>query len=82
MDDLIAGDVLGKVAAHCSPYACSRFQKRDLPHAHILIILAACDRVLTAELVDRIVVAERFPKDFQKQTVVDKDNNYPIYRRR
>ena len=25
---------------------------------------------------------KKFPKDFQKQTVVDQDNNYPIYRRR
>merc|ERR1711867_139868 len=103
------------------------FQKRGLPHAHILIILAAGDRAFTPDLVDSIVVAElppdpddteddaekkqrkrlqtivlsnmvhgpcgrekpssscmengkctkKFPKDFQKQTVVDQDNNYP-----
>jgi hypothetical protein len=25
---------------------------------------------------------KRFPKDFQKQTIVDIDNNYPMYKRR
>ena len=25
---------------------------------------------------------KRFPKDFQKQTIVDTDNNYPMYKRR
>ena len=108
------------------------FQKRGLPHAHILIILADDDRTLTAEMVDNVVVAElppdpedtedpliaaerkrlqnivlnnmihgpcgaanptcpcmengrctkNFPKEFQKQTTVDPDNNYATYRRR
>ena len=108
------------------------FQKRGLPHAHILIILAENDRTLTIDSVDSIVVAElppspeeakdaetaaerqrlqtivlnnmihgpcgavnpkcpcmdngrctkSFPKEFQKQTIVDTDNNYPTYRRR
>ena len=129
MNDLIVGEVLGKVVAHMHVI---EFQKRGLPHAHILLILAAQDRKFTQDLVDSIVVAElppkpeetndeaekeqrdrlqkivlsnmihgpcgkakpdspcmengrctkNFPKDFQKQTVVDKDNNYPIYRRR
>jgi hypothetical protein len=129
MNDLIVGEVLGKVVAHMHVI---EFQKRGLPHAHILLILAAQDRKFTPDLVDSIVVAElppkpedtedkeekkqrerlqkivlsnmihgpcgkenpncpcmengrctkNFPKDFQKQTVVDTDNNYPIYRRR
>ena len=37
MNDLIAGEVLGKVVAHMHVI---EFQKRGLPHAHILIILA------------------------------------------
>ena len=37
------------------------FQKRGLPHAHILIILAENERSLTPELVDSIVVAELPP---------------------
>ena len=128
MHDIVVGEVLGKVAAHMHVI---EFQKRGLPHAHILIILA--DRPpLTAEYVNSIVSAElppdpaeaetedeakqrerlqkivlssmihgpcgadnpncacmdngrctkRFPKDFQKQTVVDTDNHYPTYMRR
>ena len=129
MNDFIAGEVLGKVVAYMHVI---EFQKRGLPHAHILLILAAGDRVFTPELVDSIVVAElppdpedtadpkekeqrqrlqkiilsnmvhgpcgkakpdspcmedgkctkHFPKEFQKKTVVDTDNNYPVYRRR
>ena len=37
------------------------FQKRGLPHAHILIILSDDDRRLTPDLVDSIVVAELPP---------------------
>ena len=58
MNDLIAGEALGKVVAHMHVI---EFQKRGLPHAHILIILAACDRLFTQELVDSIVVAELPP---------------------
>ena len=123
MHDIVVGEVLGKVAAHMHVI---EFQKRGLPHAHILIILA--DRPpLTAEYVNSIVSAElppdpaeaetedeakqrerlqkivlssmihgpcgadnpncacmdngrctkRFPKDFQKQTIVDTENHYP-----
>ena len=129
MQDLKSGGVLGKVVAHMHVI---EFQKRGLPHAHILIILADADRTLTAELVDAIVVAElppnpddiddpaeaaevkrlrdivltnmihgpcgssnpscpcmengrckkNYPKEFQKQTSVDTDNNYATYRRR
>jgi hypothetical protein len=41
MNDLIVGEVLGKVVAHMHVI---EFQKRGLPHAHILLILAAQDR--------------------------------------
>merc|ERR1712214_63135 len=108
------------------------FQKRGLPHCHILIILADHDRDMTPEFVDSIVTAElppspddtddptekeqrqrlqdivmnsmvhgpcgasdpskpcmedgqctkRFPKEFQKATIVDHDNNYATYKRR
>ena len=58
MQDLISGEALGKVVAHMHVV---EFQKRGLPHAHILIILADADRALTAELVDSIVVAELPP---------------------
>ena len=58
MQDLISGEALGKVVAHMHVV---EFQKRGLPHAHILIILADADRALAAELVDSIVVAELPP---------------------
>ena len=129
MQDLKTGGVFGKVVAHMHVI---EFQKRGLPHAHILIILANNDRTMTPDTVDSIVVAElppspeetedadaaaerhrlqtivlnnmihgpcgvanpkcpcmenghctkRYPKEFQKQTIVDPDNNYPTYRRR
>ena len=37
------------------------FQKRGLPHAHILIILASDDRSMTADEVDLAVCAELPP---------------------
>ena len=129
MHDLTNGELLGKVVAHMHV---TEFQKRGLPHEHILIILANHDRTLTPELVDSIVVAELppspdnidtigckedvetlesivmsnmihgpcgaenpsaqcmdngkctkgFPKEFNKQTIVDPENFYAIYRRR
>ena len=58
MYDLTVGKVLGKEVAHMHVI---EFQKRGLPHAQILIILAAGDRVFTPDLVDTIVVAELPP---------------------
>ena len=37
------------------------FQKRDLPHIHILIILAKEERVMTPDFVDSVVCAELPP---------------------
>ena len=129
MNDLISGEILGKVVAHMHVI---EFQKRGLPHAHILIILANEDRTMTADGVDQAVCAElppdpeeaetqeeadqrcrlqdivvtnmvhgpcgaenpscpcmengrctkNYPKSFQKETIVDPDNNNPTYRRR
>ena len=58
MQDLKTGGVIGKVVAHMNVV---EFQKRGLPHAHILIILADQDRKMTAEMVDSIVSAELPP---------------------
>ena len=44
MQDLKTGGVIGKVVAHMHVV---EFQKRGLPHAHILIILADSDRTIT-----------------------------------
>ena len=48
MQDLKTGHVLGKVVAHMHVI---EFQKRGLPHVHILVILADEDRVATPDSV-------------------------------
>ena len=58
LKDLKAGGIFGKSVADLHVI---EFQKRGLPHAHILIILANQDRPLTSELVDGAVCAELPP---------------------
>ena len=58
MHDLKFGNLFGQVVAHMHVI---EFQKRGLPHAHILIIMANRDRPTTPEVVDSIVVAELPP---------------------
>ena len=58
MNDLVQGGCFGQVVGYLY---CVEFQKRGLPHAHILLILANHDRAMTAELVDGMVVAELPP---------------------
>ena len=128
--DINDGKIFGDVVAHLWVV---EFQKRGLPHAHILIILDSKDIPKTAEQVDQIVCAElppnpedpdisdeerarrqplwdivinnmihgpcgdqnskspcmengkcskQFPKPFQKQTLMDEERSYPVYRRR
>ena len=129
MQDLKTGHALGKVVAYMHVI---EFQKRGLPHVHILIILSDEDRVVSPESVDNAISAElppnpddtddpaekaqrerlqdiivrnmihgpcgsanpsspcmengrctkNFPKEFQKMTSVDPDNNYATYKRR
>ena len=55
MDDLTTKHVLGRVVGHVHTI---EFQKRGLPHAHILLILAPNDKPETAADVDNIVSAE------------------------
>ena len=55
MEDLKKKHVLGRVVA-CIHVV--EFQKRGLPHAHILLILAAEDKPRTIEDIDAIVSAE------------------------
>ena len=64
MHDLISGQILGKVVAHMHVI---EFQKRGLPHAHILIILSSEDRSMTAEGVDLAVSAELPPDPEEAQ---------------
>merc|ERR1712155_78913 len=67
MKDLTTGGLFGKSVAHMRV---TEWQKRGLPHAHILLILEDQDRTATAELVDSLVMA------------VDPDSFYATYRRR
>lgn len=55
MDDLIKRDILGKVTAHIYTI---EFQKRGLPHAHILLILSPEDKPQTVDEYDKIISAE------------------------
>ncbi|GBN42708.1 hypothetical protein AVEN_52571-1 [Araneus ventricosus] len=54
-DDLTVHGVLGKSIAHVYTI---EFQKRGLPHAHILIVLQADDKFSTSEHIDKFVCAE------------------------
>ena len=55
MHDLVNVGVFGKVVAHMYSV---EFQKRGLPHAHILLILTDEDKPRTIEQIDRIVSAQ------------------------
>ncbi|EEY61181.1 helitron helicase-like protein [Phytophthora infestans T30-4] len=65
LDDLNQG-VLGRVRARIYVV---EFQKRGLPHAHVLVILADEDKPRTREIVDKMVCAE----------IPDKDTNPQLY---
>jgi hypothetical protein len=53
--DLEVGHVLGRHVAHTSVI---EFQKRGLPHAHLLLFVADEDKPRTAEDYDRVICAE------------------------
>ena len=55
VNDLIENAVLGKIIAHMYVV---EFQKRGLPHAHILLILESSDKLRTPEHVDTIISTE------------------------
>ena len=55
LHDLTKGNILGKCISHT---AVIEFQKRGLPHAHILLILASEDKPFTADDYDKIVCSE------------------------
>ena len=55
LDDLLKHNVLGKVVA--CVYVIE-FQKRGLPHAHILLILDQESKFRTVDEIDRVVCAE------------------------
>ena len=71
MKDLTVGGLFGQVVGWL---AAIEFQKRGLPHAHILIILANHDRMVNPELVDSLVMAE-LPPDPQTAVTDDEKSN-------
>jgi len=53
--DLFINDVLGIIISHIYVI---EFQKRGLPHAHLLLILKECDKPRNADMYDKIICAE------------------------
>ena len=66
MDDLLKLEILGRVKAHT---ATIEFQKRGLPHAHILLIMDAECKPKTTDMIDSIVSTE----------IPDRDTNPKLY---
>ena len=70
MKDLISGGIQGKAVAQMHVI---EFQKRGLPHAHMLIILAYDDRTMTPEAVDQAECAELPPDPEEADTQAEVD---------
>ena len=78
LSDITKKHILGKPLAYVYTI---EFQKRGLPHAHILIILTDEDKPRDPSAYDNIVCSKRFPKEFSCVTSTANDG-YPNYRRR
>ena len=63
LEDLLVKKVLGAVSAHINVV---EWQKRGLPHAHILICLEEQDKIKSKEQVDAIVSSEIPDKQMHK----------------
>ena len=63
-DDIVNKRVLGRVVAHVHVF---EFQKRGLPHVHMLLILDDNDKLHSLDDYDRIVRAEIPSKDDEPQ---------------
>ena len=57
LSDLFKTKVLGNTVAHLYVI---EFQKRGLPHAHILVFFAPGEKVVNSDMIDDVVCAE-FP---------------------
>ncbi len=58
LNDLISGSAFGQVVAHL---AVVEWQKRGLPHSHILLIMSNQDKPKSSEDVDKVITAELPP---------------------
>lgn len=67
LDDLMQHGVLGRPVAHCWTV---EFQKRGLPHVHILLILAPEHKLQTPDDYDHVVCAELPDKDAEPELFV------------
>ena len=74
-EDLYKKGIFGRCVAHLRVI---EFQKRELPHAHILIILDERDRINTVEQVDSIVSSELPP---HPTSILDEDEDKQRARR-
>ena len=70
LDHLNKGAVLGQSIAHL---ATIEFQKRGLPHAHILVIVEEGDRLTTPEEVDSVICAELPPDPATAETEEERE---------
>ena len=76
LDDLTKKHVLGRVQAYC---AVVEFQKRGLPHAHILLFLHPNDKIDTAQHLDEIIWAE-FPDQEKHPELFELVKKHMIHR--
>ena len=53
--DIVTKQIFGKVASY---FGSIEFQKRGLPHLHLLVILESQYKLMTAEQIDKVVSAE------------------------
>ena len=70
MRDLTKGELLGTVVAYMHV---TEYQKRGLPHEHILLILSNEDRHITPEFVNSFVVAELPPNPEDTEDPIEKE---------
>ena len=75
--DITKGAIFGESLAYLWVV---EFQKRGLPHAHILLILADSDRPKTSDEVDRVVSAELPPSPYEEGiSEEEKVNRQPLW---
>jgi hypothetical protein len=69
LDDIVKKEIFGKVAAYVYTV---EFQKRGLPHAHLLITFHKNNKIYTPNQIDKIISAEIPSNDLQLKKLVIK----------